>query len=119
MTTLRQEFVDLAAELIGDEFADFAYDCLLTNTTEWDNTTQTAITETQTIKAIQLEFKSNQFDGQKIMANDYMLIAESQKVTIGIYPDTTQCTFRGEALDIKSKTIDSADAAIIFHVRRK
>jgi hypothetical protein len=119
MTTLRSEFVELAAELIGDEFADFAYDCVLVNATGWDNATQTATTETQTIKAIRLEFKQSQFDGQSIMVGDYMLIAERQPITIGIKPDSTECTYRGEVLDIKPTNIDAADAVIIFHVRRK
>ena len=119
MTTLRSEFVELAAELIGDEFADFAYDCVLSNVIGWDNATQTATTEAQTIKSIRLDFKSSDFDGQKIMTGDYMLIAEFQPITVGLRPDSTQCTYRGEALDIKDTIIDPADATIVFHVRRK
>jgi len=119
MSTLRSEFVELAEELIGDEFADFAYDCVLVNATGWNNATQTAATETQTIKAIRLEFGAKDFDGQKIMASDYMLIAERQPITVGIKPDSTECTYRGEVLNIKSTNLDPADAAIIFHVRRK
>jgi hypothetical protein len=119
MTTLRSEFVELAAELIGDEFADFAYDCVLVNSTGWNNATQTASTESQTIKAIRLEFDLKSFDGQKIMTGDYMLIAQRQPITIGIRPDSTECNYRGESLDIKAVEVDSADAAIILHVRRK
>lgn len=119
MATLPQEFIDLAAELIGDEFSAFASDCVLTNSLGWNNSTQTNTTETQTIKAIRVDFESGQYDGQKIMVNDYMLIAEKQKITIGLYPDTTECTFRGEALDIKSTNIDPAGASVIFHVRAK
>lgn len=119
MTTLRSEFVELAAELIGDEFADFAYDCVLTNATGWDNSTQTATTETQTIKAIRLDFQSKDFDGQKIMVGDYLLIAEFQPITIQLRPDSTECAYRGESLEIKDTAIDPADATITFHVRRK
>lgn len=119
MTTLRSEFVELAEELIGDEFADFAYDCVLINATGWNNATQTATTETQTIKAIRLDFKSSDYDGQKIMVGDYMLIAEFQPITVGLRPDSTECTCRGEVLDIKDTMIDPADATILFHVRRK
>jgi len=119
MTTLRSEFVELAAELIGDEFADFAYDCALVNVTGWNNATQSATTEAQTIKAIRLNFKQSDYDGQSILIGDYMLIAERQKITVGIKPDSTECTYRGEDLIIKSTKVDPADAAIIFQVRRK
>jgi hypothetical protein len=119
MTTLRAEFVELAAELIGDEFADFTYDCVLTTVTGWNNTTQTETSITQTIPAIRMDFESSEFDGEAIMVNDYMLIAERQPITIPLDPGATDCTYRGDSLDIIDTTVDPADATIIFHVRRK
>lgn len=119
MTTLRSEFIALAAELIGDEFSDFTQPCILTNVTGWNNATQTATTETQTVDAIRIDFQSRDFDGQKIMVNDYMLIAQRQPITIPVRPDSTECTFGGEALIIKDVNIDPAGATIIMHVRRK
>jgi len=108
----------IAKKLIGGKFAAFAKDCVLSNVTGWNNTTQTATTQTQTVKFIRFEFESNQFDGQNIRVNDYQLIAEYSLIDIPVNADSTSCIFDGEALDIKRVTLIDT-AAIILHVRRK
>jgi hypothetical protein len=118
MSTLPQEFIDLAAELIGDEFAAFADDCVLLNAAGWNNATQVATTETQTLKAIRLDYKTRDINGESVQINDYMLIAQYQLITIPVRSDSTTCTFNAEKLQIKNVTIDPAGATIIMQVRR-
>ena len=117
MSTIPQEFIDLAAELF-EEFADFADDCVLLNVTGWNNITQTATTETQNIKAIRIDYKARDINGESVQINDYMLIAEFTPITIPVRPDSTTCTFKTEKLQIKNVTIDPAGATIIMQVRR-
>ncbi len=118
MSTSPQEFIDLAAELIGDEFAAFADNCVLLNATGWNNVTQTATTETQTVKAIRIDYKARDIDGESVQINDYMLIAQFSPITISVRPDSTTCTFKTENLQIKNVNIDPAGATIIMQVRR-
>jgi len=118
MSTEPQEFIDLAAELIGDEFAAFAADCVLLNVTGWNDATQTATTETQTVKAIRIDYRARDINGQSVQINDYMLIAQFSLITIPVRTDSTTCTFKTEKLQIKNVAIDPAGAAIIMQVRR-
>ena len=121
MSTLRAEFVELAAELIGDEFADFAYPCAMGNGGLFVYATQSySGADTDSISMIRLDFKSTQFDGQRVMINDYMLIGEKQKLKSGfvITPDQTSATYRTETLQVIDVMSDPADAAIVIHVRR-
>lgn len=118
MSTSPQEFIDLAAELIGEEFVAFADDCILLNVTGWNDSTQTATTQTQTIKAIRTDYSAREINGESIQVNDYMLIAEFQTITIPVRTDSTTCTFKTEKLMIVSVNIDPAGAAIIMQVRR-
>lgn len=118
MSTYPQEFIDLAAELIGDEFAAFSGDCVLKNSLGFNYSTQTEFEESQTIKAIRIDYKSGQYQQQSVMKSDYMLVAELNTITIEIKPDLTECTFGGEELIVRNlEKIDSA--AIILHVGRK
>jgi len=118
MSTSPQDFIDLAAELIGDEFAAFADDCVLLNATGWNNVTQAATTETQTVKAIRIDYKARDINGESVQINDYMLIAQFSLITIPVRTDSTTCTFRAEKLQIKNVNIDPAGATIIMQVRR-
>lgn len=119
MATFPREFVDLAAELIGDEFAPFTKTLDLKNAGGFDYATQTVTTEqTQSIPAIRLEFEAESYANQAIMVGDFMLIAEYQKITIPVRPDSTSGVFDGQSVAIKSTEIDPAGATIIMHVRR-
>ncbi len=118
MSTSPQEFIDLAAELIGDEFLEFAKDCILKTTTGFNYSTQRDHEVTQTVKMIRIDYKSSQFEKQAVMNSDYMLIGELDPITIVVQPDLTEATFDGEEITIKK--IERYDqAAIVLHVKRK
>jgi hypothetical protein len=113
-----QTFINLAAKLIGNKFASFAKPCVFTNATGWNDATQTATTETQTVKAIRIDYKARDINGQSVQINDYMLIAQFSPITIPVRADSTTCTFKTEKLQIKNINIDPAGATIIMQVRR-
>ena len=115
----RSKFQALAAKMIGNKFADFAGDCILSNAGVWNPTTQSQTPEKQTIKAIRTTFTEGQFNGQSILVGDYRLVAEYQKITIPVSVDTTSCTFNGEVYRIVSVVIDPAEATITMQIRRK
>jgi hypothetical protein len=118
MSTLPQEFIDLAAELIGDEFAAFASDCVLKNSLGFNYSSQTEAEETQTVKMIRIDYQAGQYEQQSVMKSDYMLIGELSPITLDIRPDLTECTFASEELIIR-KVEKYDQAAILLHVGRK
>jgi hypothetical protein len=118
MSTSPQEFIDLAAELIGDEFLAFAKDCVLKTSTGFNYSTQRDHEVTQTVKMIRIDYKASQFEKQALMNSDYMLIGELAQIEIVIRPDLSEAVFDGEEVTIKK--IERYDqAAILLHVKRK
>lgn len=120
MATLPQEFIDLAAELIGDEFAAFAVSTVINKrgNVTYQNPTG-SIVATDTIPTIRLEFKETQFNGELIKVGDYMLIGEFQELAFQPSPDNCEAVRAGVTSEIKSVNIDPAGATIILHVRPK
>lgn len=118
MATLPQEFIDLAAELIGDEFAAFAPDCVISRSTVFDPDTQSYTTETQTIPMIRLEFSERSIDGSHVKVGDYMLIGEYIKLTWIPGADNTKTVHEGITCNVVNVETDPAKATIVLHVRR-
>lgn len=118
MATLPQEFIDLAAELIGDEFAAFASDCVITRSTGFDPDAQSYTTVSQTIKMIRLEFSERSIDGSLVKVGDYMLIGEYVKLSWLPSADNTKAVHDGITSNVVRAETDPAKAAIILHVRR-
>ena len=118
MATLKSEFVELAAELIGDEFADFAEPTQIDRLGGWNNTTQTStIDSTVTIPTIRLEFEAKQFDNDLIKVGDYKLVGEYDLLTFLPSPSNCIATRLGVVCEIKKIIADPADATIMLHVR--
>lgn len=118
MSTQPQEFIDLAAELIGDEFAAFATDAVIAQDQGFDYDTQQPLQRTQSKPMIQLEYKETQFNDQMIKAGDYMLIGQYQNFEWDPSPDNTTVTHGGKVGAVKWIDIDPAKATIIIHMRR-
>lgn len=118
MATLPQEFIDLAAELIGEEFAAFAPDCVITRGTGFDPDTQTETTQTQTVPMIRLEFSERSIDGSLVKVGDYMLIGEYVKLSWLPSADNTKTLHDGITSNVVRAETDPAKATIILHVRR-
>ena len=118
MTTLRSEFVELAAELIGDEFAAFASDCVITRGTGFDPDLQTETTQTQNIQMIRVEFSERSIDDSLVKAGDYKLIGEYQKLSWVPSADNTKTLHDGITANVVNVESDPANATIVLHVRR-
>jgi len=115
--SLTQDFYGLAAELIGNTFAEFASPTVITKTTSFDYNTQQPTITTQTFSTIRIEYDVKQFDGQQIKIGDYMLIGERQKLTETPSPDNCAVTRKGEVCNLLRVSMDPADASITLHVR--
>lgn len=121
MPTTRQEFIDLAAELIGDEFADFRGDAVIDQATSSSYASQSSTEQQQTRQMIPLEYKENQIDGTLVKTGDIMLIGEFQLFEWTPAPDDSFVTFSLEPYDkkytIKNTDIDPAAATIVLQCR--
>ncbi len=118
MSTFPQEFIELAAELIGDEFAAFASTAVITQDQGFDYVTQLPNSRTQSKPMIRLEYKESQIDGDKVKVGDYMLVGEFQKFDWEPSADNTIILHLGITTNIKMVNIDPARAAIFLSVRR-
>jgi len=117
MPTLKSEFVELAAELVGDEFADFAIDAVFTQTTGWDQEAQEAAAREQTVPAIRIDYQTNQVDGDLILNGDFMLIGEYQKLAWEPKGDNTVINYEGSSLQMVKLNKDPANATFIIQAR--
>lgn len=125
MTTTRSEFIDLADELIGDEFADFGVSSTVVKTTGWDDTAQTATSiSSDAFYLIPLENKKSQFEQQNIQVGDLVTIGQRQKIirsgslfAFGL--DNSHVVYGGVNHSIINFYIDPAEATVEFHLRPK
>lgn len=116
MPTLKSEFVDVAYDIIGMEFADFGENTVITKTTGWDNATQAPTTTTTALPTIVLEFESSQVDGTLVKVGDYMLAGEYALLGFEPSPDNCTTTRDGVTAEVK-RVIVHAKAAVIMQVR--
>ena len=126
MPTLKSEFVDLAAELFGDEFADFAQSCNFTKT--YNDGAYDPVTETTTggtppvveaIDCIRTEYNASQYDGVNIQIGDFKLLAQvAQFSAITPRADNVTVNVDGFECQIVTAEKDPADAVWTIQVRR-
>lgn len=117
MATLPQEFIDLAAELIGDEFAAFANDAVFVRAGAFDPDTQTSTTDTQTVPMIPIEWSEDSFNGQLVKTGDYFFVSEYALYNWIPSPDNTTVTHDGVVMNIVSVQ-NYGKAVAIMHARR-
>lgn len=118
MSTTRAEFQELAQELIRGEFLDFTATTVINKLGTFDyNTQSAAILNTASIPMIKYDYKTNQFDGEKIKIGDFMLIGERQLINFEPSPDNTQVIYSGAEVNLNRVEIDPAGASVILHVR--
>lgn len=117
MTTLKSEFVDLADELIGDEFADFAVSTVISKLGTASYATQSETATTETINTIRLDYKKSQFDGQLIAFGDYMLIGQLALLSEIPSPDNFIISRESKTLNLLRVEVDPANATVLMHVR--
>ena len=100
MTTTRQEFKDLANELVNDEFADFRRTLTITEGGSYDPTTET-VTGATTASC------------QAIQVTDFAVVYTST-----VKPSVSAtCVYDGSPCHIVSSTFDGADAAVRLVLR--
>lgn len=117
MTTFKSDFIELAEELIGDEFADFASDTVITQSLGFDYATQSNTEHSQTRQMIPLEYTQNQIDGTLIKTGDIMLIGEFQLFEWNPEPDNTTLIHSAESYALRDLEVDPAGATIVLHCR--
>lgn len=125
MPTLKSEFINLADDLIGDEFADFGVSSTVVKSTGWDDTLQISTTiSSDAFSLIPLESKKSQFEQQNIQVGDLVTIGQRQKIirsgslfTFGL--DDSHVVYGGVNHSIVNFYIDPAEASIQFHLRPK
>lgn len=120
MATTKQEFKDLAAELIDDEFADFRRTLVFTVTTggTYDPVTETETGSTTTIytyEAIPKPVDIKEWQGTDIQITDigcaYTRI-DSYEPKVS---DT--CVYDGKDMQVKAVMLDAADATVKLVMR--
>lgn len=118
MATIPQEFIDLAAELIGDEFVAFTNSATISRLGDFDPVTQKYTSQEQSLPMIRIDFKENAYNGASVLVGDYMLIGEYQKLEFEPRADSDTVSHDGINSNIVSAQVDPAKASIILHVRR-
>lgn len=116
MATFKDEFKELARELVLDEFLDFADDAVIAKKGGFDRETQEVIQgESQTIKMIEIEYSSYQFNNENIKSGDTMLIGVYD--SLSFEPESDNCTVSYDGIDYSINRVegDPADATITLH----
>ena len=114
MTTTRQEFKDLANELINDEFADFRRTLTITEGGSYDPTTETVTgATTASYQAIRQKLTFKEYQLQAIQVTDFAVVYTS---TVKPLVSAT-CVYDGSPCHIVSSTFDGADAAVRLILR--
>lgn len=123
MATTKQEFIDLADELISGEFADFAVTSKIVKTTAWNDATQTQGTvESDEFGLIPIDSKKSSFEQQNIQIGDLVLIGERQKITrngsvMAFSVSDSKVNYGGTTLNIIDVSEDPAGATIQLQAR--
>lgn len=119
--SMRDDFWELAHELINDAFADLRMTAEFTASSGWDPESQTSTPATKSVPMIRLKANHSQLinNGGHALLGDYRLIGSAISFG-GFNPevDNTRLTFNGDSLLVVGKQVDPAGAAIILDVKR-
>lgn len=119
--SMRDDFWELAHELINEAFADLRMTAEFSIGTGWNPETQSSTLETKSIPMIRLKANHSQLinNGGHALLGDYRLIGSAISFG-GFNPDVdnTRLTFDGDSLLVVGKQVDPAGAAIILDVKR-
>lgn len=120
MATTKQEFKDLAAELIDDEFAEFRRTLVFTITTggTYDPVTETetgATTTIYTYESIPKPVDIKEWQGTDIQITDIECVYTRIDSFEPKISDT--CTYDGKDMQVKAVMLDAADATVKLVMR--
>lgn len=114
MTTTRQEFKDLANELVNDEFADFRRLLTITEGGTYDPTTETTTGATETsYQAIRQKLSYREYQLQSIQVTDFAVVYTSTVKP----PVSATAEYDGVPCQIVSSDFDGADATVRLILR--
>lgn len=119
MATFKQEFQDLAVELISDEFADFRVAFNVSKESdEYDPCTgQAGTPESYDLEAIPLEIQ----DAERIFSNatnDSIYLVALKNGSTQVLDTSYKATLDGKGLAIETVDNDSTDAVWFFRLAR-
>jgi hypothetical protein len=119
MATTKAEFLELADDLIDDEFAEFFTSRDFTLKSGYDPMTGGySSTITLPVLAARIEYDTMQVDGSLIQVGDFQLLAKvSEFTTLQPRTDGLQVDVDGVLCQVIRATKDPADAAWIMQVR--
>ena len=114
MTTTRQEFKDLANELVNDEFADFRRLLTITEGGTYDPITETATGATETsYQAIRQKLTYKEYQLQAIQVTDFAVV-----YTSAVKPSVSAtAVYDGVPCQIIIADFDGADATVRLILR--
>lgn len=114
MTTTRQEFKDLANELVNDEFADFRRLLTITEGGTYDPVSETTTGATETsYQAIRQKLTYKEYQLQAIQITDFAVI-----YTSAVKPSVSATAiYDGAPCQIVSSSFDGADATVRLILR--
>lgn len=120
MATTKQEFKDLAAELIDDEFAEFRRSLVFTVVTGglYDPVTETesgATTTTYTYEAIPKPVDIKEWQGTDIQLTDIECVYTRIDSFEPKVSDT--CVYDSKEMQVKAVMLDAADATVKLVMR--
>lgn len=118
MATTKQEFKDLADELINDEFADFRQALVLTYGGTYNPVTESITGATvKTYQAIKFGVDLNDWQGTDAQVTDTGAVYTRIDSIIPSVSD--YCTLGGVAMSIVAIKLDAADAAVMLVLRAR
>lgn len=114
MTTTRQEFKDLADELVNDEFADFRRLLTITGGGTYDPITETTTgATTSSYQAIRQKLSYREYQLQAIQVTDFAVVYTST-----VKPSVSAtAVYDGIPCQIVSSDFDGADATVRLILR--
>ena len=120
MSVTKQKFVDLAAKLARQTFADFFKRRFFIRPESKNPVTGnvTADEIIESINCVRIDYKANQVDGQVIQAGDFQLLAEVSEFSL-LNPETNGVVvyIDGVFCQIINAEKDAADATWIIQLR--
>ena len=112
MSTFRSEFIELANELINDEFADFRVSMTISKDGEYNPITQTESGgESYSMLAIPIDLKSASEIFENVTNSSLYVVAYKGATSPQALDASYACVYDGKAMTIQAVENDAAGAA--------
>lgn len=105
------------ARMFDGSFEELVGDAVITKSTGFDYSTQTATETTQTVGVIRKEFLEKLIDGENVKIGDYKLVGQYVDLEFEPSPDNCKIAHAGIILNLVGFE-NKSGIAFILHVRR-